>query len=172
METKNEYEKALKEIDDDFYETVFASSATKRFDDNLNLLRGLVNEHFGVNQETNLERFKDEIFNTKYVFAVINGKVEPCRCCRCDECSFDDPDISCNEMRVKWLLRKHEKPKYKLSQFEYDLLRTNNMSHDEKLKDFATYKNLKEIGYFKDIDFNLTIDEILANCEVVKDEKC
>ena len=40
------------------------------------------------------------------------------------------------------------------------------MSHDRKLSSFATYKNLREIGYFKDIDFDLTIGEILENCEI------
>lgn len=69
--------------------------------------------------------------------------------------------------KFKWLKQPYKKPIYKLSRFEYDLLRTNNLSHDKKLKDFATYENLREIGYFKDIDFDLKIDEILDNCEVI-----
>lgn len=44
--SKEEYEKALKEMNDAFYGITFLNSQTRRFDDNLNLLRELVNEHF------------------------------------------------------------------------------------------------------------------------------
>lgn len=120
--------------------------------------------------EMNIEHYFDDlaIFGINS-FAVTNGKPMRCKDVHCDKCDFRR---HCGGERLTWLISTFKKPTYKLNQFEYDLLRTNNMSHDEKLKDFATYKNLKEIGYFKDIDFNLTIDEILADCEVVKDEKC
>lgn len=75
--------------------------------------------------------------------------------------------VNLNDM-LKWYSSPYEKPKYKLTQFEYDLLRTNDMSHDRKVGSFATYVNMKEVGYFKDIDFNLTIKDVLENCEVVE----
>ena len=62
-----------------------------------------------------------------------------------------------------------EKPKYKLTQFEYDLLSVH--------KDYKTYNNIanqihlfkmREKGYFKDVDTNISIREILGNCEVIK----
>lgn len=126
----------------------------------------LEDEKQEIKRETNYEHFEDEIKDTKFDFAVRNGKVVQCKNCPCDECFFNDSSITCDVMRVKWSLQRHVE-KVELIQFEYDLLRTNNMSHDRKLSSFATYKGLKEIGYFKDIDFDLTIDEILNNCEVV-----
>lgn len=45
------------------------------------------------------------------------------------------------------------------------------MAKDKKLKDFATYKNLQEVGYFKNLDFNLKIEDILENCEVIENGK-
>lgn len=58
--------------------------------------------------------------------------------------------------------------KYKLTQFEYDLLSVH--------KDYKTYNNIanqthlfkmREKGYFKNIDTKIPIREILDNCEVV-----
>ena len=65
-----------------------------------------------------------------------------------------------------WYLSAYEKPKCKLTQFEYDLLRTNDMSHDRTVGSFATYRNMHKVGYFQDIDMRLTINEILENSEV------
>lgn len=62
----------------------------------------------------------------------------------------------------------YTKPKYKLTQFEYDLLSTH--------KDYKTYNNIanqihlfkmRDKGYFKGIGTNIPIREILDNCEVV-----
>lgn len=39
MVTKEEYEKALKEMNDAFYGITFLNSETRRFDDNLSLLQ-------------------------------------------------------------------------------------------------------------------------------------
>lgn len=167
MATKEEYEKAVKNIEDAFYAKIVNSAhATENFKTNLDFLSGLVTEHFEEKVETNYEHFEDEIKDTQFSFAVRDGEVVPCKDCICDECIFEDSDTTCDITRMKWLLQKHVE-KVELTQFEYDLLRTNNMSHDRKLSSFATYKGLKEIGYFKDINFNLTIDEVLSNCEVV-----
>lgn len=67
---------------------------------------------------------------------------------------------------LQWLISEHKDP-IKLSQFEYDLLMTNDMSHDRKLNSFATYRNLKDIGYFQNVDLNLTINQVLENYEVI-----
>lgn len=120
--------------------------------------------------ELNIEHYYDKL--TTYGMdglAVTNGKVTQCSKIRCRECDFSR---DCGNKRFIWLASPYKKPSYKLTKFEFDLLRTNNMSHDRKLSSFATYKNLKEIGYFKDIDFNLTINEILEICEVREDENC
>ena len=122
-------------------------------------------------KETNLEHYYEDLLKVNGRFAFMNGKIKHCYIVSCcDECAFSGGN--CKEEKIKWLANPYEKPTYKLNQFEYDLLRTNNTDHDRKLSSFATYKSLKEIGYFKDIDFDLTINEILNSCKVVKDEKC
>ena len=70
---------------------------------------------------------------------------------------------------AKWLKQPY-KQKNQLSRFEYDLLRTNYISYDKKLKDFAQYENLREIGYFKDVNLEVTIGEILTNCKIKGEE--
>ena len=168
MKTKQEYMDTLVCITKEYYSTVRSPEEANKFNSYSRLFKELVDEHFGEKKETNFEHYKDEISNLDFSFAVRNGEVVQCEDCPCSECYFKRDTTGCNKFKIKWLYEQCEK-KYKLSQFEFDLLRTNNVSYHNKLKDFATYKNLKEIGYFKDIDFNLTVNEILNNCEVVKD---
>ncbi len=122
-----------------------------------------------IKQETNYEHFKDEIIeNSGYCFALVDGK--PCQCSgvSCRECGFSTA-YGCSEKIKEWLNKPYEKPKYKLTQFEYDLLSVH--------KDYKTYNNIanqthlfkmREKGYFKDVDTNVPIREILDNCEVIK----
>ncbi len=122
-----------------------------------------------IKQETNYEHFKDEIIeNSGYCFALVDGK--PCQCSdvSCSECGFST-GYGCGEKIKEWLNKPYEKPKYKLTQFEYDLLSVH--------KDYKTYNNIanqihlfkmREKGYFKDVDTNISIREILGNCEVIK----
>ena len=70
---------------------------------------------------------------------------------------------------IDWLLAEHKGP-VKLKQWEYDLIRANEMSHDFRFKSFRTYRNMKAMGYFESItDTSMTLKEILDNCEVVDD---
>lgn len=127
------------------------------------------------NQETNLDHFKQEVLEkSMWNLAVVGGRPTQCSETRCSKCEFNKKGPKeCHKKRIEWLKRPHIKTVYKLTRFEYDLLRSNymnNISHNEKLIDFATYRNLKEIGYFKNIDFNLKIDDILANHEIKEEE--
>lgn len=127
------------------------------------------------NQETNLDHFKQEVLEKcMWNLAVVGGRPTQCSETRCSKCEFNKKGPrECHKKRIEWLKQPHIKPVYKLTRFEYDLLRsnnTNNTSHDKKLMDFATYRNLKEIGYFKNIDFNLNIDDVLANHEIKEEE--
>lgn len=65
-----------------------------------------------------------------------------------------------------WL--EEEKP-YELTQFEYDLIQTYSNYVDYKLSKFNRLIKLKDKGYFKGVDEDTTIHDILANCEVIKD---
>lgn len=122
-------------------------------------------------EETNFEHFF-EYLSTKRMsdFALIDGRITQCSVTRCSKCDFNN---DCIEGKFTWLKQAYEKPKYKLTQFEYDLLSVH--------KDFKTYNKISnqihlfkmhEKGYFKGIDTNIPIREILDNCEVVKHEKC
>lgn len=167
MTTKEEYEKALKEMNDAFYGITFLNSQTRRFDDNLNLLRELVNEHFKEKHETNYEHFKNEIKDKQFDFAVIDEKVLPCKKGFCDECLFNSTK-TCDIAKTKWLYKLHRK-KYKLTQFEYDLLQS--YADGYRFKDISPLTKMKEKGYFKDVDNkDEKIKDIVENCEVIKND--
>lgn len=168
MKTKEEYEKALKEINDAFYGANFLNNQTRRFDNNLNLLRELVNEHFEKKKETNFDHYKDGIIEFCIdELAISKGKVVECNAIPCSECDFEDKNghcIGCHEI-MKWLKQPYKKPVYKLTKFEKELLQCYPDTNSFKL--FNSLRNMKEKGYFKDVDEDETIEEILAKCEVV-----
>ena len=168
MATKEEYEKALKEMNDAFYGITFLNSQTRRFDDNLNLLRELVNEHFEEKQETNYEHYKDEIIeNCGFTFALVGGKLHKCACVNCNDCGFSTGH-GCTEKIKEWLKKPREKPVsvYKLTKFEKELLQCYPDIYSFKV--FNSLNGMKKKGYFKDIDDNEIIGDILANCEVIE----
>lgn len=166
MATKEEYEKALNEMNDAFYGITFLRSETRRFDDNLNLLRELVNEHFEEKAETNLERYYDDLIKEDCSdFGVVNGKIESCAYIPCKKCEFEGGN--CHKNRITWLTSKCKKRKYKFTQFEYDLINTYRGSSEIcEFHNCYQLRKLKEKGYFNDVDKNESIKDILANCEV------
>ena len=169
MTTKEEYEKALKEMNDAFYGITFLNSQTRRFDENLNLLRELVNEHFKEKTETNYEHFEDEIIkNCVWSFALVDGKPNQCSGVSCCNCGFSTGH-GCREKIEEWLKSPYKKPTYKLTQFEFDLLNTyKDSGMRQSIFNYSTLLGLQEKGYFKDIDTSIPIYEILDNCEVIQ----
>lgn len=76
--------------------------------------------------ETNYEHFKDEIIEEcMWNLAIVKGKPKPCNsvvyCSDCDFYVSKDNENNCNEKFKEWLKKSYEKPKYELSQFEFDL---------------------------------------------------
>lgn len=126
-------------------------------------------ENFEEKPETNYEHYKDEIIeNCGFNFALVDGKPHKCACVSCSDCGFSTGH-GCSEKIKEWLKKPYKKQTYKLTQFEYDLLSV--------CKDYKTYNNIanqihlfkmREKGYFKDVDTNIPIREILDNCEVIK----
>lgn len=166
MKAKEEYEKALKEINDAFYGANFLNNQTRRFDDNLNLLRELVNENFEEKQETNLEHYFEYLSKLKMSdFALIDGRFTKCSDTSCSECDFNG---DCIEGKFRWLKQPYKKPTYKLTQCEYDMLDTIFEKEDMFSKVYLIGE-LKKKGYFENIkcDNNVRVKNILANCEVV-----
>lgn len=139
----------------------------KSMDKRLREYKSLFEEKQKTKEETNFEHYFEYLSTKRMMdFALINGRVTKCSVTQCSECDFNH---DCIEGKFKWLKQAYEKPKYKLTQFEYDLLSVH--------KDYKTYNNIanqihlfkmREKGYFKDIDTNIPIREILDNCEVIK----
>lgn len=119
-----------------------------------------------IKQETNLEHYKDEIKRAGYEFALVNGKLTTCKSTLCDQCYFNDKHFTCVRKSFEWMLKPYKKSVYKLTQFEYDLLQ--NYNGRLRFINMNTLYCMKEKGYFKGIDENETVGDILANCEVIK----
>ena len=66
-----------------------------------------------------------------------------------------------------------KKAKYKVTQFEFDLLNTYRLCKEGcKFRDCTQLREMKVKGYFKDIDADAKIRDILWNCGVIKDGNC
>lgn len=120
-------------------------------------------------QETNYEHFKDEIIeNSSYCFALADGK--PCQCSdiSCSKCGFSTGH-GCSEKIKEWLKQPYEKPTYKLSQFEFDLINTFDRCKECcLLNEIECLKKLSEKGYFNGIDPFTKVHDIIDNCEVIE----
>lgn len=121
-----------------------------------------------IKQETNYEHFKDEIVQkVKYNLAVVNGEPKPCEDTNCDECDFKCS--CCGEKRFEWLASPYKKPTYKLTQFEYDLINTyNDCRKNRKFRDCDQLRRLKNEGYFKCVNHDVKVQDVLKNCEVIE----
>lgn len=130
----------------------------------------LEDEKQEIKQETNLERYFDDIgiFGINS-FAVTNGKPMRCKDVHCDKCDFGGPCGRCGEERLIWLTSPYKKPAYKLTKFENDLLQSYLKGHlsGRKFKSILVLNGMKEKGYFKGVDENATIVGILEKCEVI-----
>ena len=164
MKTKQEYQEALNRMEESYYDSDNSMGEMKRFKEDVNLLCGLVNEHFEEKAETNLEFYYDDLIKEDSSdFGVVNGKIESCAYIQCKKCEFECGN--CHKNRITWLASKYEKPVYKLTKFEKELLQCYPYKNSFKL--FNSLNGMKKKGYFKGIDDNEIIGDILENCEVV-----
>lgn len=121
-------------------------------------------------QETNFEHYKDEIIKDyAQNLAVVKGRPTLCYKTNCNDCDFKINQIGCLEKAKDWLKQPHEKPVYKLTKFEKELLQCYPDIYSFKV--FNSLNGMKEKGYFKGIDDNEIIGVILAKCEVIEDRK-
>ena len=67
-----------------------------------------------------------------------------------------------------WLKQPRKKPVYKLTKFENDLLQSylKGCLSGHEFKSIPVLNRMKEKEYFKGVDEDATIEDILANCEV------
>ena len=168
MTTKQEYQEALNRMEEAYYNLGNSMGAMSRFKEDVNLLAGLVNEHFEEKQETNLEFYYDDLLEEGFSdFGIVNGKIKSCAYIPCEKCEFEGGN--CNKNRIIWLTSKCKKQVYKLTKFEKELLQCYPDINIFKV--FNPLNRMKEKGYFKGIDDNEIIGDILAKCEVIEDRK-
>lgn len=130
MATKEEYIKALNGMEEVYDNLDGCMSAMNMFKGGVNLLTGLINEHFEEKQETNYEYYKDEIIEkSNLFFALVDGKPHQCSDVSCCDCGFSTGH-GCTEKVKEWLKSPHKNQTYKLSQFEYDLIQTYSYVHE------------------------------------------
>lgn len=164
MKAKQEYIDALRRMEGVYYNFDGCMSSMNKFKEDINLLTGLVNEHFEEKQETNLDHYFEDLLKTGGRYAFVNGKIKHCWNTRCCDCAFKGGN--CHGEKIKWLASPYEKQTYKLTQFEYDLLQ--HFSVDFKFKEMGLLKEMKEKGHFKNINGDELIKDILESCDVIK----
>lgn len=170
MITKKEYIEALERMEESYYNLDGCISAMNKFKEDINLLTGLVNEHFEIKQETNFDHYKDRILDCCIDnLAVVKGIPKPCSKIDCNDCNFLTIKKECCEIAKDWLKQPYKKPTYKLTQCEYDMLDTI-FEKEARFSKVYLIGELKKKGYFKNIkcDSNVRVKNILANCEVIK----
>ena len=120
------------------------------------------------NQElTNFEYYKDEILDCCIDnLAVVKGIPKSCSKIDCNDCDFLTIQKECCEIAKDWLKQPYKKLTYKLTKFEKELLQCYPDTNSFKL--FNSLNGMKEKGYFKNVDKNELIKDILENCEVIK----
>lgn len=127
----------------------------------------LEDERQEIKKETNIEHYCEYLSKVGLGgFAIVNGRCTKCSGTLCSECDFSGSDC-CNK-RLRWLASPYRK-KYKLTKFENDLLQSYLKGHlsGHKFKSVLVLNEMKEKGYFKGVDENATIGDILGNCEVI-----
>lgn len=153
-------------IDGNFLEVAIETNLLKAINKQANELGWLEEEKQEINQETNFEHYKDRILDCCIDhLAVVKGIPKSCYKTNCNGCDFKINQIGCREKAKDWLNQPYKKPKYKLTKFEIDLLQSYPDTNSFKL--FNSLNGMKEKGYFKNVDKNELIKDILANCEVV-----
>lgn len=120
---------------------------------------------FGEKQETNLEHYFEDLLNVEVSYGFKDGKIRHCYTMDCDGCVFNQGN--CNKERFMWLASPYEKPRCRLSRFEFDLLDIYKKCGMQKcITNYSTLLELNEKGYFKEVDLEAPIGEILENCEI------
>lgn len=67
-------------------------------------------------------------------------------------------------------MQPYKAPQLKLTKFEKDLLQSFIGTYKFKFKEVKPLTWMKEKGYFKGIDKDATIEDILANCEITEED--
>lgn len=127
------------------------------------------------NQETNLDHFQQEILEKGlWNLAVVKGRPERCDRTKCADCELSkDRSRGCHEKVMDWLKQPRKAPTIKLTKFEQDLLQSylkSSLLSGYEFKSIVILKRMKGKGYFKDVDEDATIEDILADCDIKEED--
>lgn len=129
---------------------------------------------FGSEQETNLDHFQQEILEKGlWNLAVVKGRPERCDRVKCINCELSkDRSRGCHAKVMDWLKQPRKAPAIKLTKFEIDLLQSYSQGYSPKyqFKNINSLTEMRKKGYFKGVDRNATIEDILANSEIKEEE--
>ncbi len=125
--------------------------------------------------ETNLDHFQQEILEKGlWNLAVVKGRPERCDHTKCIDCELSkDRSRGCHEKVMNWLKQPRKAPAIKLTKFEIDLLQSylkSSLLSGYEFKSIVILKRMKGKGYFKDVDEDATIEDILANHEITEED--
>lgn len=130
-------------------------------------------KEFTMTKETNLEHYLKQIkeiedYDTFCVRADDLG-VYACGKVACDRCLFRDAG-NCSIAKVDWMVSPYiEDSRYCLTKTEYDILDAYvEESYPGTFKQFSNLMCMKEKGYFKKVDPDKELKEILKNCVVIR----
>lgn len=126
---------------------------------------------FVMTKETNLERYLEQIKKIEDYdsFCIRKGDQALCACGEvdCNRCLFGD-EGNCAIARIDWMASSYTENHCRLTKVEWDILDAYvQESYPGTFKQFSNLMCMKEKGYFKGIDDNELIGDILAKCEVV-----
>lgn len=130
-------------------------------------------KEFTMTKETNLEHYLEQIKEIEDydIFCVRKDDRALCACGEvdCNRCLFGDADC-CAIAKVDWMVCPYiEDSRYRLTQAEYDILDAYvQESYPGTFKQFSNLMCMKEKGYFKKVDPDKELKEILKNCVVIR----
>ena len=124
--------------------------------------------------ETNLDRFQQEILEKGlWNLAVVKGRPERCDHTKCIDCELSkDRSRGCHEKVMNWLKQPYKAPAIKLTNFEIDLLQScsQGYSPEYQFKNINSLTEMRKKGYFKGVDRDATLEDILANSEITEED--
>lgn len=126
------------------------------------------------NQETNLDHFQQEILEKGlWNLAVVKGRPERCDRVKCIDCELSkDRSRGCHAKVMDWLKQPRKAPAIKLTKFEQDLLQScsQGYSPEYQFKNINSLTEMRKKGYFKGVDRDATLGDILANSEITEED--
>lgn len=124
--------------------------------------------------ETNLDHFQQEILEKGlWNLAVVKGRPERCDRVKCIDCELSkDRSRGCHAKAMDWLKQPRKAPAIKLTKFEQDLLQScsQGYSPEYQFKNINSLTEMRKKGYFKGVDRDATLEDILANSEITEED--